>query len=100
MDHTTKQKEAPKSEILQRLAQASIEGLAIEVAMNAIIPGGGIALQGLNQGKNLKKAAKVMGKSAGKEGIKMLDEEENENPAEELSEDIALEMLTRVGGRG
>ncbi len=98
-EENVSQKDESKSEILQRLAQASVEGLAIEVAMNAIIPGGGVALQGLNQGKNIKKAAKVMGKSAGKEGIKMLDEEENESPVEELSEDIALEMLTRVGGR-
>ena len=98
-EENVSQKDESKSEILQRLAQASVEGLAIEVAMSAIIPGGGVALQGLNQGKNIQKAAKVMAKSAGKEGIKMLDEEENESPVEELSEDIALEMLTRVGGR-
>lgn len=89
-----------KSDVLQRLAQASVEGLAIEVAMNTIVPGSGVAVHGLNQGKNIKKAVKIMGKSAGKEGVKMLDDEKNENPAEELSEDIALEMLTRVGGRG
>ena len=91
-----------KSDILQRLAQASVEGLAIQVAVNTVMPGAGIALEGLKSAKNIKKAGKVMGKSAAKEGVKMLDDEgrENQTPAEDLSEDIALEMLTRVGGRG
>ena len=79
--------------------QGSIEGLAVEVAMNAVIPGSGLPVQGLKHGKNLKKVAKVAGKGAAKEGVKMLDEEENENPAEELSEDIALEVLSRTRTR-
>lgn len=100
MSKKKQEKAETKSDVLQRLAQASVEGLVIEVAMNTIVPGSGLAVHGLSQGKNIKKAAKIMGKSAGKEGVKILDGEENENPAEDLSEDIALEMLTRVGGRG
>ena len=96
-------KETPKkeSDMLQRLAQASVEGLVMEVAMNTLMPGTGIALKGLKQAKNMKKAAQVMGKSAAKEGVQMLDESEGEeqSPVENLSEDVALEFLTRVGGR-
>ena len=95
-------KSEAKSDVLQRLAQASVEGLAIQVAVNTVMPGAGLALEGLKSVKNIKKAGQVMGKSAAKEGVKMLDDEgrENQTPAEDLSEDIALEMLTRVGGRG
>ena len=79
-----------------------MEGLAIQVAVNTVMPGTGIAMGGLKSAKNIKKVGKVMGKSAAKEGVKMLDDEEREKqtPAEDLSEDIALEMLTRIGGRG
>ena len=49
----------------------------------------------------MKKAAKVMGKEAAKEGVQMLDNEEPEkSPVEDLSEDIALEFLDRAAGRG
>ena len=97
-----KEKKEQKSDVLQRLAQASVEGLAIQVAVNTVMPGAGIAMSGLKSAKNIKRVGKVMGKSAAKEGVKMLDDEEREKqtPAEDLSEDIALEMLTRVGGRG
>ena len=97
---TTKNEQ--KLDLLQRLAQASVEGLAIQVAVNAVMPGAGIALEGMKSAKNIKKAGQVMGKSAAKEGVKILDDEgrEKQTAAEDLSEDIALEMLTRVGGRG
>ena len=69
--------------------------------MNAILPGAGIAVEGLSQAKNMKKAAKVMGKEAAKEGVQMLDNsKEEKHPMEELSEDAALEILSHVGGRG
>ena len=89
-----------KSDVLQRLAQASVEGLAMEVAINTIMPGAGVALHGLKYSKGLKKAGKAMGKGAGKEGVKMLDDEEEKDPGTELSEDLGLELLTRAGGRG
>ena len=60
MSKKKQEKAETKSDVLQRLAQASVEGLAIEVAMNTIIPGSGLAVHGLNQGKNIKKAAKIM----------------------------------------
>lgn len=95
------QEKQNKSEVLQRLAQGAIEGLIVEVAMNTLIPGSGIALNGLRQGKNLKKVAKAMGKSATKEGVQMLDDsEENPDKPEELAGDIALEFITRTAGCG
>ena len=92
---------SPKTEILQRLAQASVEGLAIQVAVNSVLPGAGIAFGGLKNIKNMKKVGEVMGKGAAKEGVKMLDEDgrKKQTAAEDLSEDVALEMLTRVGGQ-
>ena len=104
-DNTKQKKEETKeqrTEILQRLAQASVEGLVLEVAMNAVMPGSGIALNNLKQAKNMKKVAKVMGKSAAKEGVQMLDEEkeQEQSPTEDLTEDIALEFLSRSIGRG
>ena len=98
----TKEEKEEKTEVLQRLAQASVEGLAIQVAINTVMPSAGIALGSLKSAKNIKKAGQVMGKGAAKEGVKMLDDEgrEKQTAADDLSEDIALEMLTRVGGRG
>ena len=72
----------------------------MEVAINTVMPGAGVALHGLKYSKGLKKASKAMGKGAGKEGVKMLDDEEEKDPGTELSEDMTLELLTRVGGRG
>ena len=95
------EKKESKSTVLQRLAQASMQDLAIQMSINTVMPGAGIALKGLKSAKNIKKAGQVMGKSVAKEGVKMLDDEgrEKQTAAEDLSEDIALEMLTRVGGR-
>lgn len=97
-----KEQSEPKSSILQRLAQASMQDLIIQSAVNTVMPGAGIALGSLKSAKNIKKVGKMMGKSAAKEGVKMLDDEgrEKQTAADDLSEDIALEMLTRVGGRG
>ena len=39
-----KKKEEPKSTILQRLAQASMQDLIIQSAVNTVVPGAGIAL--------------------------------------------------------
>ena len=109
MTNTKKKTENKKNEqnknkeesVLQRLAQASIEGLAIQAAVNTIMPGAGLALKSLKSAKTLKKAGKIMGKSAGKEGVKMLDDEERgkQTTPEELSGDVALAALDRIGGR-
>ena len=92
----------PEPSVLARLLKASIEGLAIEVAMNTVIPGSGIALKGMKNAKNIKKAGKAMGKSAAKEGGDILDgeDENNSNSAGGVSEEAAMEILTHLGGRG
>ena len=91
-----------KSSVIARLAKASVEGLAIEVGVNVVMPGAGIAFKGIKNAKNIKKAGKVMGKSAAKEGGNILDGEDENNPnsARDLSEDVTMEVLTHVGGRG
>ena len=91
-----------KQDVLQRLAQASVEGLAISVAVNALLPGGGAVINTFSQTQNVKRAVRVMGKSAAEEGIKMLDEEptEEETPLENLSGQVALEVLDHMNGRG
>ena len=95
-----KTKKEERTEVLQRLAQAAVEGLAMEVAMNVVMPGSGLALNSLKYAKNAKKAAKVMGKGAAKEGVQMLDKEDrNKTPAENLAEDVGLEFLSRAGSR-
>ena len=95
-----KKKNPQKSTVLQRLAQASVEELATQGAFNAVMPGAGIALKSLKSAKNIKEAGKVMGKGAAKEGVQMLDDKEPEkSPVEDLSKNIALEMLARARGR-
>ena len=89
-----------KSDVIQKLTQASVEGLAVEVAMNALMPGSGVATKVLQGTKGIKKAAKIVGKQTAKEGVKMLDENKEEDPLEELSQDVTLEFFNRVGGRG
>ena len=89
-----------ETDILQRLAQASVEGLVVKVAINSIIPGAGIAVGGLNQAKNIKRAAKVIGKETAVKGVQLLDDEQKEKtPLEDLGEDASLEILSRIGGR-
>ena len=95
-------KDETKSDVLQRLAQASVEGLIVNMALNALLPGAGTALGSVNQTQSLKKMGKVMGKSAAQEGIQMLDEEEPEetNSTGNLQEKMGLEVLDRMRGRG
>ena len=56
-----KEKKEQKSDVLQRLAQASVEGLAIQVAVNTVMPGAGIAMSGLKSAKNIKRVGKKYG---------------------------------------
>lgn len=89
------------SELTDTLVRGMVEGVAVDMLMNAVIPGAGLAVSGLNKAKNMKKAAKVMGKGAVKKEIDVLDGDSQErNPAEELSENFAIEVLSSVGGRG
>ena len=93
-------KENKPSELKERLTQGMIESLVVGGLVNAVVPGAGIALNSLNKVSTMKKAAKVMGKGAAKEGVEMLDGEDPErNPAEELSEDVALEVLSHISGQ-
>ena len=95
-------KENTSSELKERLTRGVIESLAVDALVNAVVPGAGIALNSLNKVSTMKRTAKVMGKGAAKEGIEMLDEgdkNQEENPAQNLTEDIALEVLTRIGGQ-
>ena len=89
------------SELTDTLFHGMMEGFVVDMVMNAAVPVPGLAATALNKAKNIKRTAKVMSKGAAKEGIEMLDGEKAKgDPAEELSEDIALEVLSRVGGRG
>ena len=87
-------------DLRERLAQGAIEGIAVEVISNAVLPGAGIAANAIRSTKGLKKAAKVAGKGAAKEGIKALDDEnDTQSKAEELGGDLAIELLSRTGER-
>ena len=89
-----------KSDLKERLVQGAIEGIGTEIVLNAIVPGAGLATNTLRTAKGLKKAAKVAGKGAAKEGLKVLDgEDEAQNQIEELGSDLAIELLTRTRGR-
>jgi len=89
-----------KSDLQERLVQGAIEGIATEMVLNTVLPGAGIATNTLRTAKGLKKVAKVAGKGAAKEGVKILDgEDEAQNTVEELGGDLAIELITRTRGR-
>ncbi|MBO7483834.1 MAG: hypothetical protein J6T55_01765 [Alphaproteobacteria bacterium] len=85
--------EKNKAELPQRLAQASVEGLAIEVIANTIAPGTGTAITALKGVSGLKKAAKIIGKNSAKEALE--DDDDDKNKIEELSGDLAIRLLDR-----
>ena len=96
MTKTTKE-----SDLEERLIHGAVEGIATEIAINAILPGAGLAANTLRGVKGLKKVAKVAGKGAIKESIKALDDEnDTQDKVEELSGDFAIELLSRTAGRG
>ncbi|MGN0919552.1 MAG: hypothetical protein ACI4OR_02180 [Alphaproteobacteria bacterium] len=93
-------KATQKSGLKERLAQAAIEGIAMEVAINTLLPGSGLALSNIRSAKGFKKVAEVAGKSAAKEGIKSLDDENGtQDKTEELAGDLTIELLSRSRGR-
>ena len=85
--------EKNKSELTQRLAQASVEGLVVEVIANTVAPGTGTAITALKGVSVLKKAAKIVGKNSAKEALK--NDDDDRNKMEELGGDLAIRLLER-----
>ena len=96
----TKKGKNKDSELTDTLVRGMVEGVGESMLANAFIPGAGLAVSSLNQANGMKKVAKSMGTGVVKKEIDKLDGDPQErNPAEELSSDIAMEVLGRIGGQ-
>lgn len=93
-----KKSKRKKADLRERFTKASLEGIAVELLLDAVVPGAGLTTNVLSTAKGLKKVAKVAGKGATKEGAKTVldDEENNTNELEEIGEDLALKVFSQA----
>lgn len=94
-----KQNKQTKENITERLAKASAQGLMIDFALNALMPGVGHVVGMATKFKTAKHITKSVAKSMANETIKMNTEDGSIPSEDDFAEHLAVEFINKRMGR-
>ena len=99
MEKQQKQNTPNKEMMTDRLAKASMQGLMIDFALNALVPGVGQVVGMAAKMKTAKRIGKSVAKSVASETAKITTEDTSKKQEDDFKEQLALEVLERGMGR-